>query len=237
MAGTTVGAGNGRVNLPSPPRSGQYLHQSFPELEKDDHHKRRYRVNLPYRMLSVLALVFLMIPLLIFFYKETHIHRQHEHYKPERFVNVKTKDVLSQFSDHAHGTAQSPPMDAEEDSHEDGKEALVEEENTDMQEKTVESDTGAVQPPPISSTEVNAETIKEQPPAETTSSNQNEHDDLVEKEEEKEKKVLVDDGDPNDSIGQTTDEETVQQEAAEIPVVEDETKQAIRRRRLQGMYA
>ncbi len=91
-----------------PPRSGQFVLPQFITTEKEDDynhhtHKRKYRVNVPYRMLTLLATVFLLIPLLVFFYKETHVRKEHDHYKPEHHINVNTKDVMSQFSSHVKG--------------------------------------------------------------------------------------------------------------------------------------
>ena len=223
----TMGGG-GKANLPSPPRSGQFLHQPFPTIEKDDHHKRRYRVNLPYRMLFVLTMVFLMIPLLIFFYKETHIHRAHDHFKPERFVNVKTKDVLSQFSDHAHGTAQ--PLDDEDSPDDEAAAAAAVVEETNEDSSVVEKESEPVQEPQISATEAKEETKKEEPRKEEegeTTIGKNEPVDVVETAEEKDKKVSVD-GDRNDNGDQTSEGEKVQPEAP--TVVEEESKQRIRRR-------
>jgi hypothetical protein len=63
--------------------------------------KRRYNVNIPTRMITILVLVFMIAPLLIFFYKEVHIHDElnQPHFKPEKFVNVDTHDVLSHLLD------------------------------------------------------------------------------------------------------------------------------------------
>jgi hypothetical protein len=64
--------------------------------------KRRYNVNIPSRMIAVLVLVFMIAPLMTFFYKEVHIHDEHHqpHYKSEKFVNVDTQDVLSHLLDY-----------------------------------------------------------------------------------------------------------------------------------------
>jgi hypothetical protein len=86
------------------PRSGPF---AFPTLfvndDKDGHDRRRFKVSLPTRMLLILVMVFLAVPLMVFFYKEVHIHEAHDeaHFKPEKFVNVNTHDVISQFSNHA----------------------------------------------------------------------------------------------------------------------------------------
>jgi hypothetical protein len=106
MLPATTNTGSGHHH-PAPPRSAQFglptLSTTTPDEKLDDHHKRRYRVNLPIRMLAVLVMVFLAVPLMVFFYKEVHIHDGHDeaHFKPEKLVNVNTQDVISQFSNHA----------------------------------------------------------------------------------------------------------------------------------------
>lgn len=61
-----------------------------------------YKVNLPTRMLVILGLVFLAVPMIIFGYKEVHIHDEgHPHYKQEKFVNVNTQDVFASFANHS----------------------------------------------------------------------------------------------------------------------------------------
>lgn len=98
----TIKPGNPKV--PAPPRSGNF---GLPvDNDKDDYHgKRKYRVNLPTRMLFILAMVFVAVPLLVFFYKEVHIHEDHDHahYKAEKFVNVDTNQMLSNLEHHAKG--------------------------------------------------------------------------------------------------------------------------------------
>ena len=66
--------------------------------------KKKFQVNVPTRLLAILALVFLVIPVLIFLKKEAHIHERHDeaHFKPEKFVNVDTKDAMKHFLDHHH---------------------------------------------------------------------------------------------------------------------------------------
>jgi hypothetical protein len=90
-----------------PPRSGQslFLPSSMLQYSVRDKTaaaaKRRYNVNIPTRMIVILVLVFMIAPLMIFFYKEFHIHDDHNepHFKPEKFVNVDTNDVLSHLLD------------------------------------------------------------------------------------------------------------------------------------------
>lgn len=64
---------------------------------KDASAKRRFRVNLPKPMLVVLTVIFLIVPMLIFFYKEVHMGHNEAHYKSEKFINVDTHDVMSHF--------------------------------------------------------------------------------------------------------------------------------------------
>ena len=69
---------------------------------KDASAKRRFRVNIPKKMMVILALVFLIAPLIVFLYKEAHIHENHDesHFKPEKYINVDTHDVMAHFLDH-----------------------------------------------------------------------------------------------------------------------------------------
>lgn len=132
--------GGGKSNPPGPPRSGQFgVLPQYNNTEKDDHNKRRYRVNVPYRMLCVLAMVFLLIPLLIFFYKETHIHKEHDHFKPERYVNVNTQDVLSKFSNHAAQAKLQSTVDEKEDEKKSVSSLDKDEEEEDHQKVSVDS--------------------------------------------------------------------------------------------------
>jgi hypothetical protein len=92
--------------LPAPPRSNQFILPVFHErASADDDHsvnsKRKYKVNLPARMLCILAMIFLLVPLVIFGYRETHLNgttKQGPHFKVEKYVNVNTEDVLLQIS-------------------------------------------------------------------------------------------------------------------------------------------
>lgn len=63
--------------------------------------KRKYQVNVPTRLLTILGFVFLLIPVLIFLYKEAHINDgKHEaHYHAEKFVNVDKREVMAHFLD------------------------------------------------------------------------------------------------------------------------------------------
>jgi len=61
--------------------------------------KRRFQVKVPYGLMIVLALVFLILPGLIFIHKELHIHDEHyqSHFKTEKYINVDTKGVWDNF--------------------------------------------------------------------------------------------------------------------------------------------
>ena len=48
-------------------------------------------------MLVVLTVIILIVPMLIFFYKEVHMGHNEAHYKSEKFINVDTHDVMSHF--------------------------------------------------------------------------------------------------------------------------------------------
>jgi hypothetical protein len=109
------------VNAETPPRSGQFNlaaalmenldflgggsnnnnnHDKKPPTKRHAHSpKRKFQVEIPSRLLIILAMVFLIAPILIFLHKEAHIHEDHDraHYKAEKFVNVDTDAVLSQF--------------------------------------------------------------------------------------------------------------------------------------------
>ncbi|KAG7363129.1 2-dehydropantoate 2-reductase [Nitzschia inconspicua] len=100
------------TQLPLPPRSGQQLNIASSLLEnieefmnygapKKKRPQRKFHVDIPSRLLVILAIVFLIGPLIIFLHKEAHIHDVHReaHFKPEKFVNVDTESVLSQFRD------------------------------------------------------------------------------------------------------------------------------------------
>jgi hypothetical protein len=95
----------------APPRSGQLVLP--PRLHfgggKGDDDKHKYRVSLPTNMILVLAVIFVIVPLLIFFYKEVHIHDDHHepHYKSEKFINVDTHYVMSHFRDNHHHQSSS----------------------------------------------------------------------------------------------------------------------------------
>lgn len=76
----------------------EHLDFSFRDFS-DATAKRRFQVKVPCRLLLVLILVFLLIPGLIFLYKEFHIHENHfeSHYKTEKYINVKTDEVFLSF--------------------------------------------------------------------------------------------------------------------------------------------
>ncbi|KAG7341952.1 hypothetical protein IV203_007044 [Nitzschia inconspicua] len=117
LPSNAITAGGGISNptatqLPLPPRSGQQLNIASSLLEnieefmnygapKRKRPQRKFHVDIPSRLLAILAIVFLIGPLIIFLHKEAHIHDVHReaHFKPEKFVNVDTESVLSQFRD------------------------------------------------------------------------------------------------------------------------------------------
>ena len=108
---TTITTGSSGLLLPPPPRSGQKPLQLLPKNvllkqfnvrdKTDASGKRRlFQVNVPPKLMMLLGLVFLAVPLLLFLYKEVHIHdidEHHVHFKPEKFLNVDTEDVFSQL--------------------------------------------------------------------------------------------------------------------------------------------
>jgi len=67
--------------------------------KKDATAKRRFQVKVPYRLMVILALVFLFIPGMMFVHKELHIHDDYyvNHHKTEKYVNVNTKEVWDNF--------------------------------------------------------------------------------------------------------------------------------------------
>lgn len=78
---------------------------------KHEKRKQQYKVNLPTRMLVILGLIFLVVPVIIFGYKEVHIHDDHQgqsHYKTQKFVNVNTEDVFANFANHSSSTNYLP---------------------------------------------------------------------------------------------------------------------------------
>lgn len=99
--------------LPLPPRSGQlgfaaaslmeniedFMNYGAPNKKKSTASSRKFHVDVPRRLLVILAMVFLIAPLIIFLHKEAHIHEDHDegHFKAEKFVNVDTESILSQF--------------------------------------------------------------------------------------------------------------------------------------------
>lgn len=99
--------------LPLPPRSGQlgsaaaslmeniedFMNYGAPKKKKSTASSRKFHVDVPRRLLVILAMIFLIAPLIIFLHKEAHIHEDHDegHFKAEKFVNVDTESILSQF--------------------------------------------------------------------------------------------------------------------------------------------
>jgi len=76
----------------------KYLDFSFRD-RTDASAKRRFQVKVPCRLMAILALVFLIVPGLVFLHREIHIHEDHYqyHFKQEHYVNVNTKDVWDNF--------------------------------------------------------------------------------------------------------------------------------------------
>ncbi len=67
--------------------------------KKDVTAKRRFQVKIPFRLMAILGLVFLLIPFMVFLHKEMHIHEDQyvSHYKSDSYANVNTKDVWDSF--------------------------------------------------------------------------------------------------------------------------------------------
>lgn len=61
--------------------------------------KRRFQVKVPFRLMTILGLVFLILPFLVFLHKELHMHEDQyiSHYKSENYAHVNTKDVWDNF--------------------------------------------------------------------------------------------------------------------------------------------
>jgi hypothetical protein len=61
--------------------------------------KRRFQVKVPTKLLGVLALIFILIPGLIFLHKEIHIHEDHyeSHFRTEKYIHVNTDEMFSKF--------------------------------------------------------------------------------------------------------------------------------------------
>ena len=67
---------------------------------KDATAKRRFRVEVPTRMLNYVVLVFFVLPLFLFLYREMHLHNESDaHFKAEHYIHVDTQDVLSHLLD------------------------------------------------------------------------------------------------------------------------------------------
>jgi hypothetical protein len=68
--------------------------------KKDATAKRRFQVAIPTRMLNYVVLVFFVLPLFLFIYKEMHLgNEEHAHFKAEHYIHVDTQDVLSHLLD------------------------------------------------------------------------------------------------------------------------------------------
>ena len=71
--------------------------------------KKKFQVKVPTRMLIILALVFVVVPVLIFLYKEAHIHENHHeaHFKTKKFIGVDSKDTFKHFLDNRQNRTSS----------------------------------------------------------------------------------------------------------------------------------
>jgi hypothetical protein len=78
--------------------------------------KKKFQVNVPTRLLAILGLVFLLIPVFVFLYKEAHIHEDHHkaHYHAEKFVNVDSKHAMAHFLDNHNKTTKTSSNDEED---------------------------------------------------------------------------------------------------------------------------
>jgi hypothetical protein len=101
---------SGNLLLPPPRGSGSGSAASIiPSMlkkfnvrdKKDVTAKRRFRVQVPTRMLKYVVLVFFVLPLVLFIYREMHLHDEvhHAHYKPEHYMHVDTQEVLFHLLD------------------------------------------------------------------------------------------------------------------------------------------
>lgn len=63
--------------------------------------KKKFQVNVPTKMLCILGLIFLLMPISVFWYKEKHIHEDHHnpHFRQQKFVNVDQKQALAHFKE------------------------------------------------------------------------------------------------------------------------------------------
>lgn len=80
--------------------------------------KKKFQVNVPSKMLVVLGLVFLLMPLSVFYYKEKHIHEDHHeaHFKQQKFVNVDKKQALANFRANQNVTSEMTSQDMDQTS-------------------------------------------------------------------------------------------------------------------------
>jgi hypothetical protein len=108
------------------------------------HHgkQKRFQVRLPSRLLIILALIFLVLPVLIFLRKEAHIHEDHHdtaHYKAEKFINVDTESILNQFGAQVAHTNSN--ITASSDDIHNNEQKQINEDQPHVDEDTLSSDT------------------------------------------------------------------------------------------------
>mmetsp|Transcript_17632 Transcript_17632/g.43999 ORF Transcript_17632/g.43999 Transcript_17632/m.43999 type:complete len:295 (+) Transcript_17632:143-1027(+) len=102
MLGVAAGLAARKNNtvVQTPSSAGLPRHFDFSYRDRTDvTAKRRFQVKVPFRLMVILSLIFLLIPGMIFVHKELHIHEDQyiSHYKAENYVNVNTKDVWDNF--------------------------------------------------------------------------------------------------------------------------------------------
>mmetsp|Transcript_18541 Transcript_18541/g.45924 ORF Transcript_18541/g.45924 Transcript_18541/m.45924 type:complete len:186 (-) Transcript_18541:68-625(-) len=111
--------------------------------------KKKFQVNVPTRMLVVLGLVFVLMPMSVFFYKEKHLHEDHHepHFKQQKFVNVDKKQALAHFVENQNQTSEMTSVDenqtSEKTSKDDPPEASAKlPEESDLKNTTEVTDAG-----------------------------------------------------------------------------------------------
>ncbi|CAJ1949330.1 unnamed protein product [Cylindrotheca closterium] len=134
--------------------------------KKDATAKKKFQVNVPTRMLVILGFVFCLMPLLVFFYKEKHLHEDHHepHFKQHKFVNVDKEQAMANFVVNQNHTSEQTSLDENETSEKSSKDELPEaatklaEEESEMINATTTIDAER------NATKTNQEKEKEGPP-------------------------------------------------------------------------
>lgn len=97
---------------------GRFLVPSMFQIKvrdkKDASAKKKFQVNVPTKMLVILGLVFFFAPLSVFFYKEKHLHENHDHephFKQQKFVNVDKEQALAHFVENQNQTSEITSVD------------------------------------------------------------------------------------------------------------------------------